>query len=236
MSTLNFPSEFSKEKVQEQHPGAEHEMEFKPIYDSPTYKGSGKLEDKVAIVTGGDSGIGRSVSLLYAREGCDVCIVYLKNHEDAEETKKLVEREGRKCEIIAGDLSERKFCSEVISRTLSTFKKLDILVNHHGVQYWNDDFSTIDDEQMIKTFNTNVLSYMFLIKDALPHLKPGSVIINTSSVTAFKGKKELVDYSATNGAIVSLTRALASQLVSKGIRVNSVAPGPIFTPFVSNSF
>lgn len=163
-------------------------------------------------------------------------IIYLKNHEDAEETKKLVEREGRKCLTIAGDLSERKFCSEVISKTISTFRKLDILVNHHGVQHLNTDFASIDDEQIMKTFQTNVFSYMFLIKDAIPHLKPGSVIINTSSVTAFKGKKELVDYSATNGAIVSLTRALALQLAPKGIRVNSVAPGPIWTPFIPASF
>lgn len=195
----DLPTTFGKETAQGIHPGKEQSMEHRPIYIDPHYRASSKLQDRVAIITGGDSGIGRSVALLYAKEGADICIPYLKNHEDAEETKKLIEQEGRKCLVIPGDLSDREQCRKVLDQTISTFNKLDILVCHHGLQKWCDNFEDIDEDQIVKTFQTNVFAFFYLIKDALKHLKSGSSIIMTSSVTSYRGHPQMVDYASTNG-------------------------------------
>lgn len=225
---------------QSTHPGSEKKMDPPPQYDNKAYyKGAEKLKGKIALITGGDSGIGRSVSILFAREKADVAIVYLKHHEDANETKKLVEEEGQKCVLICGDVSDRDFCKKAIDATLKEFGRdqLDILVNHAGVQYWQEDLRDISPDQLEKTFKTNVFSFFYLTQFALDHMKEHNqcCIINTTSVTAYKGKKEMIDYSATNGAITTFTRSLSQNLAPKGIRVNGVAPGPIWTPFIPSS-
>lgn len=212
-------------------PGIEAEMNPKPEFLAPKYKGSGKLQDKVAIITGGDSGIGRSVAVLYAREGADVAIVYLKEEEiDAKETAKHVEKEGRKCLLIAGDVKDSKFCQKAIKKTVDEFGKLDVLVNNAAFQQHQKIITDIDDEQFEKTFKTNIFGYFYMAKAALKYLKEGGVIVNTGSITGLEGNKELLDYSATKGAIHAFTKSLAQQLVEKQIRVNCVSPGPIWTP------
>jgi NAD(P)-dependent dehydrogenase (short-subunit alcohol dehydrogenase family) len=188
------------------------------------------------LITGGDSGIGRSVAILYAREGADVAIVYLNEDTDARETKKLVELEGRKCLTIAGDIGDEQFCKQAVDETIKTFGHLDILVNNAAEQHPQESIENISAEQLERTFRTNIFSMFFLTKAALPHLKEGSVIINTTSVTAYKGSPQLLDYSATKGAIVAFTRSLSQGLVEKGIRVNGVAPGPIWTPLIPSTF
>ncbi len=222
------------------HPGSEQAMSPAPQYDNKAYyKGSEKLKNKVALITGGDSGIGRSVSVLFAREGANVAIVYLKNHQDANETKKLVEQEGQKCVLLCGDVSDASFCREAVDRTMKEFgaSQLDILVNHAGVQYWQEDFTKLSHEQLEKTFRTNVFSFFYMTQYALEHMKDHSqcCIINTTSQTAYKGKAQMIDYASTNGAITSFTRSLSQNLASRGIRVNGVAPGPIWTPFIPSS-
>jgi len=214
----------------------EHKMDPPPKYDAPWYKGSDKLKDKVAIITGGDSGIGRSVAILYAREGADVSIIYHRNDKDAEETKQLVEKEGGKCLLLKGDVSKKKDCDEFVKKTVDKFGKLDILVNHAGIQYAHDDFMEITEEQLVHTFEVNVYSQFFMAQAALPHLKKGACIINTSSVNSYKGNASLIDYSATKGANTAFTYSLAQSLAEKGIRVNSVAPGPIWTPLIPSTF
>lgn len=218
------------------HPGLEVLMHPKPIFNDPKYVGSGKLKNKVVLITGGDSGIGRAVSLAFAKEGADISIVYLNEHVDATETKALIEAQGRKCILIAGDLREESFCKRIVKDTLSTFGHLDILVNNAGVQFPQDSLEDITAEQLENTFRTNIFPMFYVTKAALPYLKRGSSIINTASITAYQGNKLLIDYSATKGAIVSFTRSLALSLVSKGIRVNGVAPGPIWTPLIPSSF
>ncbi|WPC39777.1 SDR family oxidoreductase [Clostridium sp. JS66] len=217
-------------------PGLEVLMHPKPIFNDPKYVGSGKLKNKVVLITGGDSGIGRAVSLAFAKEGADISIVYLNEHVDATETKALIEAQGRKCILIAGDLREESFCKRIVKDTLSTFGHLDILVNNAGVQFPQNSLEDITAEQLENTFRTNIFPMFYVTKAALPYLKRGSSIINTASITAYKGNKLLIDYSATKGAIVSFTRSLALSLVSKGIRVNGVAPGPIWTPLIPSSF
>lgn len=217
-------------------PGLETLMCPKPIFDNPDYKGSGKLMDKVALISGGDSGIGRAVSLAFAKEGADIAIVYLYEHEDAEMTKCLVEKQGRHCLLIPGDLREEDFCIHCVEATISTFGKLDILVNNAGVQFPQNSLSDITSEQLENTFKTNIFSMFYVTKAALNHLKEGSAIINTASITAYRGAKLLIDYSATKGAIVSFTRSLALSLVEKKIRVNGVAPGPTWTPLIPSSY
>lgn len=217
-------------------PGLEYLMFPRPIFNDPDYVGSGKLKNKVALITGGDSGIGRAVSLAFAKEGADIVIIYLNEHIDARETKSLVEAQGRKCILIAGDLREESFCKRIVKDTLCAFGHLDILVNNAGVQFPQVSLENITSEQLEDTFRTNIFPMFYVTKAALPHLKKGSAIINTASVTAYRGAELLIDYSATKGAIVSFTRSLALSLVSKGIRVNGVAPGPTWTPLQPASY
>jgi NAD(P)-dependent dehydrogenase (short-subunit alcohol dehydrogenase family) len=221
---------------QPRQPGLQSEMEPQPITVPEHYRGSGKLEGRVALVTGGDSGIGRSVAVLFAKEGADVAVGYLDEHEDAEETARLVEAEGRRCVQIACDLREEEHCATTVQRTVDGLGKLDVLVNHAGEQHPRERFEDITSHQLERTFRTNVFSMFWLIKAALPHLGEGSSIINTTSVTAYHGAPELIDYSATNGAIVSLTRSLSGHLAERGIRVNGVAPGPVWTPLIPATF
>ncbi|MFB2897155.1 SDR family oxidoreductase [Aerosakkonemataceae cyanobacterium BLCC-F50] len=221
---------------QEQQPGIESEMTPKPKSDDPKYQGSGKLRDKVALITGGDSGIGRAVAIFFAKEGADVAIVYLNEHNDAEETKKLVEQEGRKCITLAGDIGDEKFCQEVVQKTVDELGKLDILVNNAAEQHPQQSIEDITAQQLERTFRTNIFSMFYLSKAALKHLKEGSAIINTTSVTAYKGNQQLLDYSSTKGAIVAFTRSLSQSLAEKKIRVNGVAPGPIWTPLIPATF
>jgi NAD(P)-dependent dehydrogenase (short-subunit alcohol dehydrogenase family) len=221
---------------QSQQPGLQTEMRPQPQSEKPAYKGSNKLKDKVAIITGGDSGIGRAVAIAFAKEGAHSVIVYLDEDADAEETKRQVQEEDRRCLLIAGNVGDERFCQDVITRTLDEFERIDILVNNAAVQYPQDDLRNISIEQLEKTFRTNIFSYFFMTQATLPHLKAGSAIINTTSVTAYRGSPHLVDYAATKGAIVAFTRSLALNLADKKIRVNAVAPGPIWTPLIPASF
>lgn len=228
---VNFPPQH-----QDYHPGLEYLMDPRPISDNANYKGSDKLKDKVAIITGGDSGIGRAVAYAFAKEGANIVIAYLNEDEDAKETCEHVETLGRQCIAIKGDLQKEENCKLVIEEALHKFGKIDILVNNHAVQYIQQSILDIDEEQLEKTFRTNIFSFFYLVKAALPHLKQNSCIINTTSVTAFKGEELLIDYSATKGAILAFTRSLSQSLVEDKIRVNAVAPGPIWTPLITSSF
>jgi len=221
---------------QTRQPGLQLEMNPQPVTIKDTYKGSGKLENKTAIISGGDSGIGRAVAVHFAKEGADVAILYLNEHEDAEETKRLVEQEGRRCLAIAGDIGDEAFCKEAVKQTIEALGKLDIVVNNAAEQHPQPNFLNITAAQLEKTFRTNVFGCFFLTKAALPHLKSGSAIINTASITAYEGNEQLIDYSATKGAIVAFTRSLAKALIGQGIRVNGVAPGPIWTPLIPSTF
>tara|TARA_R100000789_G_scaffold92609_1_gene91263 strand:- start:1738 stop:2595 length:858 start_codon:yes stop_codon:yes gene_type:complete len=221
---------------QQPEPGKESEMSPRPEYRGEDYKAAGKLKGKVAIITGGDSGIGRSVAVLYAREGADVAILYLDQHQDAEQTKRVVEEQGRKCLTFAGDVADRDVCRKVIDETLSAFGKLDILVNNAAEQHPQEKLEDISEEQWEKTFRTNIFGMFQMTKAALPHLKKGASIINTTSVTAYKGSPHLLDYSSTKGAITSFTRSLSINIADRGIRVNGVAPGPIWTPLIPSTF
>jgi NAD(P)-dependent dehydrogenase (short-subunit alcohol dehydrogenase family) len=221
---------------QDRQPGRETEMTPRPVADDPKYKGSGKLRDKVAVITGGDSGIGRAVAIAYAREGADVAILYLDEHKDATETKRLVEDEGRRAITIAGDIGDEGFCQRAIEETIKEFGRLDVLVNNAAEQHPQDSIEKITSEQLERTFRTNIFSFFYMTKAALKHLRKGSAIVNTTSVTAYKGSPELLDYSSTKGAIVAFTRSLSQSLVEKGIRVNAIAPGPIWTPLIPSTF
>ncbi len=213
------------------HPGIEAEIEPRPRYWAPHYRGSGKLLDKVALITGGDSGIGRSVAVLYAREGADVAIVYLPEEQvDAEETREAVENEGRRAILIPGDVSKSEFCRKAVDRTIEEFRQLDILVNNAAFQQHQQSIEELTEQQFEKTFRTNIFGYFFMAKAAIPHMKAGSAIVNTGSITGLEGSKQLLDYSATKGAIHAFTKSLAQNLVEKKIRVNCVAPGPVWTP------
>ncbi|EXF46743.1 short-chain dehydrogenase [Pseudomonas sp. BAY1663] len=211
-------------------------MHPRPAYRGEDYKAAGKLEGKVAIITGGDSGIGRSVAVLFAREGADVAILYLDQHQDAEQTRKEVEQHGRRCLTFAGDVAERDVCRKVVDETLAQFGKLDILINNAAEQHPRERFEDIPPEQWEKTFRTNIFGMFQMTQVALPHLQEGAAIVNTTSVTAYKGNPMLIDYSSTKGAIVGFTRALAMHLAERGIRVNGVAPGPIWTPLIPSTF
>ncbi|MDR9857149.1 SDR family oxidoreductase [Paenibacillus sp. VCA1] len=221
---------------QRRQPGFEYLMVPQPIAENPNYRGSGKLANKIAVVTGGDSGIGRAVSIAFAKEGADVAIVYFDEHQDAAETKKRIESTGRRCHLISADLKEEEACRYAIAKAVEAFGRIDVLVNNHGVQFPQNSILDISKEQLEFTFRTNIFSFFHLTKAALPYMKEGSSIINTASVTAYRGEKTLIDYSSTKGAIVSFTRSLSLNLIDQKIRVNGVAPGPIWTPLIPASF
>jgi NAD(P)-dependent dehydrogenase (short-subunit alcohol dehydrogenase family) len=210
-------------------PGSEATLDPRPDY-APRYPGSGRLTDKVAIVTGADSGIGRAVAVLFAREGADIAVLYLSEQEDAEETRRAVEAEGRRCLLIAGDVGDKALCQRAVDEVVTTFGRLDILVNNAGEQHPDKDITDITEEQLRRTFQTNIFGMFFMTQAARPHLKAGAAIVNCTSVTNYQGEAELLDYSSTKGAITAFTRSLSEQLVGHGIRVNAVAPGPIWTP------
>lgn len=216
-------------------PGLESKLDPKP--DSTNeYPGSGRLQNKVALITGGDSGIGRAVAVLFAKEGADIAIAYLSEDKDADETKALVEEHGRQCLLLPGDLSKENTCRRAVERTAKKFGKIDILVNNAAVHWEKKNLEDITSDQLIKTFATNIFSYFWVTQAALPYMKEGSSIINTASVTAYRGSGALIDYASTKGAIVSFTRSLAGNLVKRKIRVNGVAPGPIWTPLIASTF
>lgn len=221
---------------QNRQPGIESEMKPLPEYEG-NYLAAGKLRNKVALITGGDSGIGRAVAVAYAKEGADVAIVYLNEHEDAEQTKAEVEKEGRKCILIPGDVGEESFAAEAVKKTVEELGGLDILINNAAEQHPQPGIENITSDQLERTFRTNIFSMFYFVNAAMPHLKKGSSIINTASITAYRGNPMLIDYSSTKGAIVSFTRALSMNIVGKtGIRVNAVAPGPIWTPLIPSTF
>jgi NAD(P)-dependent dehydrogenase (short-subunit alcohol dehydrogenase family) len=237
MAPKNSETEMLRPKQeQDDQPGVESEMTPRPEAESPEYRAAGKLQGKVALITGGDSGIGRAVAIAYAKEGADVAIVYLDEHDDAEATRRDVEAEGRRCLLMPGDVGDESFCREVVQRTVDELGQLDILVNNAAEQHPQDSLEDISAEQLERTFRTNIFAYFYLAKAALKHLRAGSSIINTTSVTAYRGSQHLVDYAATKGAIVAFTRSLAMSLADKEIRVNGVAPGPVWTPLIPATF
>ena len=219
---------------QDRRPGIEAEM--KPQATRPKKAASNRLEGQVAIITGGDSGIGRAVAIAFAQQGANIAVVYLDEHQDAQETERLIREQGRECLLLAGDIGREKFCAQVVAKVLKKFGRLDVLVNNAAEQHPQKSLTDISEQQLERTFRTNIFGMFFLTKAALPQLKVGARIINTTSVTAYRGSPELLDYSATKGAIVTFTRSLAMQLVDQGIRVNGVAPGPIWTPLIPSTF
>ena len=233
--SIRIPITFPKQH-QDIQPGMEYKMEPLPIFDNPNYIPSDKLKNKVVIISGGDSGIGRAISLLFAKEGADIVICYFNEHEDANYTKRLVENCGRKCLLIPGDLRDPDLSTYITKVTISKFGKIDVLINNCGVQFPQNSILDISNKQLKDTFETNVFSFFYLTKAVLPYLNSNSSIINTTSITAFDGKKNLIDYSATKGAITVFTKSLALSLADKKIRVNAVAPGPIWTPLIPSSF
>jgi NAD(P)-dependent dehydrogenase (short-subunit alcohol dehydrogenase family) len=221
---------------QTKQPGRESKMRPRPQSEKDTYHGSDKLKDKVVIITGGDSGIGRAAAIAFAKEGADLVIIYLNEHQDARETKRQVEQENRRCLTLAGDVGNERFCAGAVKRAMKEFKRIDVLVNNAAVQFPQKDIRKITARQLEKTFRTNIFSFFFMTKAVMPHLKAGSTIINTTSVTAYRGSPSLLDYSSTKGAILAFTRSLAINLAPRKIRVNGVAPGPIWTPLIPASF
>ena len=225
-----------KKPQSQSRPGDEWKMKPRPVYNSPI-KSTGKLDNKVLLITGGDSGIGRAVAVLFAQEGADVAIVYLDEHKDAKETQSIIEQgHGKKCLLIPGDITKEKFCNSAVKKTLKQFGKIDVLVNNAATQFESRKLEDISSRQLLTTFATNFFSMVWITKAALPHMEKGSSIINTTSVTAYRGSPQLIDYASTKGAIVSFTRSLSSNIVDRGIRVNAVAPGPIWTPLIVSSF
>jgi NAD(P)-dependent dehydrogenase (short-subunit alcohol dehydrogenase family) len=235
MKQNNYPTSFPAQHETVQ-PGIEHEMNPTPISDNPSYISSNKLKGKVAIITGGDSGIGKAVAILFAKEGANVAIAYLNEDNDAKETKRIIESYGGKCLCIKGDLSNEDFCHQIVEQAVSTFSGVNILVNNAAVQFPQKRIEDITAEQLHKTFATNIFPMFYLSKACLSHMKAGDAIINTASITAYRGHEQLIDYASTKGAIVSFTRSLSMNLSTKGIRVNAVAPGPIWTPLIPSSF
>ncbi|OLQ57579.1 NAD(P)-dependent oxidoreductase [Bacillus licheniformis] len=236
MNPMDRQTEGQEPQHQDRQPGIESEMNPLPLSEDEDYQGSGKLKGKAAIITGGDSGIGRAAAIAYAKEGADVAILYLDEHSDAEETRKRIEEEHVRCLLIPGDVGDENHCEKAVRQTVDHFGKLDILVNNAAEQHPQDSILNISTEQLEKTFRTNIFSMFHMTKKALPYLKEGSAIINTTSITAYEGDTALIDYSSTKGAIVSFTRSMAMSLADKGIRVNAVAPGPIWTPLIPATF
>ncbi|RJQ58200.1 MAG: SDR family oxidoreductase [Desulfobacteraceae bacterium] len=230
------PKQGFPKQHQEKQPGERTRMDPKPQSEKPDYRPSGKLKGKTALITGGDSGIGRATAILFAKEGCDISIVYLNEHEDARDTRKRIEEIGRKCLILSGDVGDPEFCRQAVEKTVKNFGRLDILINNAGEQHVRDSLLDISDEQLERTFRTNIFSMFYLTKAALPHLKEGATIVNDTSITAYQGHPQLIDYASTKGAITAFTRSLSLNLIDKGIRVNAVAPGPIWTPLIPASF
>lgn len=225
-----------KPSPQQRIPGNERKMRPQPKSENKNYKAAGKLKGKVAVITGGDSGIGKATAIAFAMEGADIAIIYLSEDTDAEITKNRVEEENKQCLLIKGDIGQNDFCKKAVEKIIKHFGHIDVLVNNAGEQHPQEDFASIAESQLRKTFQTNVFSMFFLTQAVLPHLSKGSAIINTASVTAYRGNKQLIDYSSTKGAIVSFTRALALNLAETGIRVNTIAPGPIWTPLIPSTF
>jgi NAD(P)-dependent dehydrogenase (short-subunit alcohol dehydrogenase family) len=221
---------------QKRQPGREHKMKPRPRSDDEKHRGSGKLRNKVAIITGGDSGIGRAVAVAFAKEGADVAIVYLEEHKDANETKRLVEDKGRRCLLVSGDVGQEGFCRKAVGQIVKELGKIDILVNNAAEQHPQESIEKITEKQLERTFRTNIFSFFFMTKAAMKYLSKGGAIINTTSVTAYKGSAHLLDYSSTKGAITAFTRSLSQALADKRIRVNGVAPGPIWTPLIPSTF
>lgn len=231
-----MPEQQRPAQEQSRQPGLESEMNPKPKSEDQKHHGTGKLSRKVALITGGDSGIGRAIAIAFAREGADLAVAYLDEHKDAEETKRLVEQEGRRCVLIPGDVGSHEHCLQAVDSVLRELGRLDILVNNAAQQQPQDSLDKISPTQLERTFRTNIFSYFFMAQAALPHLSEGASIINTTSVTAYKGSSHLLDYASTKGAIVSFTRSLSLALAEQKIRVNAVAPGPIWTPLIPSTF
>jgi NAD(P)-dependent dehydrogenase (short-subunit alcohol dehydrogenase family) len=221
---------------QQRQPGREHKMKPRPKAEDNKHRGSGKLRNKVAIITGGDSGIGRAVAIAFAKEGADVAIVYLEEHKDANETKRLVEEKGRRCFLVSGDVGQEDFCRKAVGQIVKELGKIDILVNNAAEQHPQKSIEKITEKQLERTFRTNIFSFFFMTKAAMKYLSKGGAIINTTSVTNYKGSAHLLDYSSTKGAITAFTRSLSQAVADKAIRVNGVAPGPIWTPLIPSTF
>jgi NAD(P)-dependent dehydrogenase (short-subunit alcohol dehydrogenase family) len=231
---MEKPTSFPQQT--QSQPGDEHKMNPEPEFIRKGYKGNGRLKGKTALVTGGDSGIGRSAAIHFAHEGADISILYYDEHKDAEETKKLIEEQGQKCVLISGDIKNEAFCREAVEKTVKELGTVNILVNNAAVQFPQTDFNDITGEQVRETFDTNIISFFYITREVLKHMKEGDSVINTTSVTAYRGSHHLIDYSSTKGAIVSFTRSLSAMLAEKGIRVNGIAPGPIWTPLIPATF
>jgi NAD(P)-dependent dehydrogenase (short-subunit alcohol dehydrogenase family) len=236
MSQTITPRPVFPAQHQAKQPGHEALMDPRPVFERENYRPSGKLQGKVALITGGDSGIGRAVAILFAKEGADIVISYFDEHEDAQVTKERIEQLGRRCLPIGGDIGDEVFCQQIIRQTLEGLGKLDVLVNNAAEQYPQNSLLDITAQQLERTFRTNIFSQFYLTKAAIPHLQPGATIINTASITAYKGDAMLIDYSSSKGAVVTFTRSLSESLVRLGIRVNGIAPGPIWTPLIPASF
>jgi NAD(P)-dependent dehydrogenase (short-subunit alcohol dehydrogenase family) len=231
------PKKKVKKPQKQQLPGLEMKMDPMPVSDNPSKLGTGKLSNRIALITGGDSGIGKAVAILFAKEGADIAISYLSEHTDAKETQRIIEEEyHRRCLLIPGDIGKENHCRSIVKKTLKTFGRIDILVNNAAVQFEAETLMDVKTRDLLETFHTNIFSMFWITQAVLPQMKKGSCIVNTTSVTAYRGSAELIAYSATKGAILTFTRSLASSLASKGIRVNAVAPGPIWTPLIVATF